>query len=295
MASVADKLTWLASETGGPGWFRKVDRFQIGDVHFDCSFERGSEPNRFYIRKHRRQVEAFLAVLDRFPNANMVELGIMEGGSTALAALAGSPRKLVSLELEPERVAALDELVARYGLEKRVRPYYGVDQADRDRLRAIITEEFVPESLDLVIDDASHLLEPTRASFETLFPHLRKGGLYLIEDWKWQIRMATAVAEQLRESDLASNPELRRRLSARLTSGGRSCRSEHAKERQAPLPKLVMEFVLAKAESDEFVSEVTVGPWWVSVRRGNGSLDYESFRLADVYTDHLGLLPARNE
>jgi hypothetical protein len=36
-----------------------------------------------------------------------------------------------------------------------------------------------------VIDDASHIYEPTRASFETLFPYLRPGGLYIIEDWQW--------------------------------------------------------------------------------------------------------------
>ena len=39
--------------------------------------------------------------------------------------------------------------------------------------------------LDLVVDDASHLYGPTKASFEILFPLLRPGGLYLIEDWAW--------------------------------------------------------------------------------------------------------------
>jgi predicted methyltransferase len=35
--------------------------------------------------------------------------------------------------------------------------------------------------LDLVVDDTSHL-GPTRASFNTLFPRLRPGGVYVIED-----------------------------------------------------------------------------------------------------------------
>ena len=39
--------------------------------------------------------------------------------------------------------------------------------------------------LDLVIDDASHMYQPTKASFEALFPCLRPGGLYVIEDWAW--------------------------------------------------------------------------------------------------------------
>ena len=38
-----------------------------------------------------------------------------------------------------------------------------------------------------MIDDGSHLLEETRACFETLFPRLRKGGLYMLEDWNWEL------------------------------------------------------------------------------------------------------------
>ena len=38
---------------------------------------------------------------------------------------------------------------------------------------------------DLIIDDASHLYSETKTSFETLFPQLRPGGLYIIEDWSW--------------------------------------------------------------------------------------------------------------
>ena len=39
--------------------------------------------------------------------------------------------------------------------------------------------------LDLVVDDASHTYEETKASFEILFPLLQPGGIYLIEDWSW--------------------------------------------------------------------------------------------------------------
>jgi hypothetical protein len=59
-----------------------------------------------------------------------------------------------------------------------------VDQADREALQEIIAREF-DGPVDLVIDDASHIYEPTRASFETLFPRLGRGGLYIIEDWQW--------------------------------------------------------------------------------------------------------------
>jgi hypothetical protein len=35
---------------------------------------------------------------------------------------------------------------------------------------------------DIVLDDGSHVAEHQKASFETLFPLLKEGGLYVIED-----------------------------------------------------------------------------------------------------------------
>ena len=66
-----------------------------------------------------------------------------------------------------------------------MRVHYGVDQSDTDTLRRLVDEEFGDARLDLVIDDASHEVEPTEASFNVLFPRLRPGGLYIIEDWSW--------------------------------------------------------------------------------------------------------------
>jgi hypothetical protein len=59
-----------------------------------------------------------------------------------------------------------------------------VSQADRKRVVEIIENEF-PNGLDLVIDDASHAYAETKATFETVFPCLRTGGIYIIEDWNW--------------------------------------------------------------------------------------------------------------
>ena len=51
-------------------------------------------------------------------------------------------------------------------------------------MREIVVDEFAG-ALDLVIDDASHKYGPTKASFEAVFPLVRPGGLYIIEDWAW--------------------------------------------------------------------------------------------------------------
>jgi hypothetical protein len=69
-------------------------------------------------------------------------------------------------------------------LDARIKTYWGTDQSDRSTLRWIVQTEF-PAELDLVVDDASHVYEWTKTSFETLFPLLRAGGLYIVEDWSW--------------------------------------------------------------------------------------------------------------
>jgi predicted O-methyltransferase YrrM len=288
MMRASDALTWLPSGAETSNWFGPVERFRVGEIEFHCSFEHGSKPDRFFICKHRQLVEDYLAVFDDFPGANVVELGIMDGGSVALAAMTASPGKLVALELDESRVDALDALIERLGLSERVRTYYGVDQADDTRLRAVVDDEFKEQQLDLVIDDASHRLDETRASFETLFPRLRPGGLFLIEDWNWQHRMAMAAAATLADPNSRARAKLERRL--REESAGETP-APAAEPSAPPLSRLIIELVLAQAESDEFLSEVTVSPWWVGIRRGSGDLDPLTFRLSDLYTDHLGLLP----
>jgi predicted O-methyltransferase YrrM len=286
MTPTSNAVTWLPGAEKRSSWFGPVERFRVGGVDFECSFEHGSKPDRFLICKNRGLVEDYLAVFDDFPDANMVELGIMDGGSVALAALAASPAKLVALELDEERVAALDDLLARLGLTERIHAYYGVDQADRTRLRAIVDDEFGDQQLDLVVDDASHRLDETRASFETLFPRLRPGGLYLIEDWNWQHRMAMAAA-----ATLAASSRAHAKLERLMREGSVSATAAPAAQSSdPPLARMVVELVLAQAESQEFLSEVSVSPWWVGIRRGAGDLDPIGFRLGDLYTDHLELL-----
>jgi MycE methyltransferase N-terminal len=62
--------------------------------------------------------------------------------------------------------------------EPRLHTHRG-DQGDPAYLRRL-AEEIGP--LDIVIDDGSHLNEHVLVSFAALFPHVRPGGLYVIED-----------------------------------------------------------------------------------------------------------------
>ena len=129
----------------------------------------------------------------------------------------GGLERIVTVELSTARVEALDDYVEKHGLHDVLRPHHGVDQADRKRLASIVDEEFSGAPLDLVIDDASHVYPESRASFETLFPRLRPGGLFLLEDWRWQHTMAARMTCALEESD-----DFRAKLQRAVVAEGRT-------------------------------------------------------------------------
>jgi len=214
----SDPLTWIDSPTYAEfGWpSGPTSRFRVGDVEFRCEF--GESHDRvFSIRKDRVRIEEYLNIVERFKTDNFVELGIGSGGSVALTALVAPPRKLVALDLGPDRVDALDKLIAERDLSERVRLHYGADQADRQRLMSILDDEFGNEPLGLVVDDASHRLDETRASFEVLFPRLRPGGLFVIEDWNHQQLISRDLAAALADP----SPELKARILRRIAEGPR--------------------------------------------------------------------------
>lgn len=130
----------------------------------------------FSLIKPRTAIRAYAELLSRYTRPTIVELGIAYGGSVALLALAARPAALVAIEIDDEPVEALCDLIRDRGLEESILPRWGTDQSDRARLAEIVRDDLGGAPLDLVIDDASHQYEPTVASFETLFPHLRPGG-----------------------------------------------------------------------------------------------------------------------
>jgi predicted O-methyltransferase YrrM len=283
-----------------------------------------STPDRLAVMKPRELIEAYLELLTTHQGGRMVELGIREGGSTALMALAGQPSKMVAIELD-EAAPALTAFIDQRGLDPVVRPYFGVDQGDRARLDQIMTTEFGDEPLDLVIDDASHRYGPTLASFEVLFPRLRPGGLYIIEDWRWQYRMASGLARiaadpssprhgkllhrtmenrlleavvtdpdgELAQTVLRAEaagqltPEQRERL-YEVRRSGRWGHPLALDEGERPLPALIAELLLARACGDS-VAELRVGPNWAEVERGDGDLQV-GWTLTSAYADPAHIL-----
>lgn len=254
---------------------------RVGAIDFHFSFHMDAEdpvPRGFLpIRKDRRQIDRYLRLCHELRPEVIVELGIERGGSTALLHALNQPRLLVAFELAPEPAAALTAYIQAQGLESVVKPHYGVDQADRDTVASIMAAELSGRHIDLVIDDASHRLAQTRTSFETLFPLMRPGGVYVIEDWNADHLVANGIESRIADVDHPERADLIHRLEQAVAA------------QPVPGPRLVrlpLELVLARASNRDVIREITVMDNWVLVRRGDQPVDPASFRLADLVKDH---------
>jgi cephalosporin hydroxylase len=100
----------------------------------------------------------------------MLEIGVSHGGSLELwRTYFGADATIFGIDNNPDCAARCD-------LPNQVR--IG-SQADPDFLRGVVAEMGAP---DIILDDGSHIGTHQIASFKALFPLLKDGGLYIIED-----------------------------------------------------------------------------------------------------------------
>jgi predicted O-methyltransferase YrrM len=171
-----ERLTWQG------------DRILLNDLVFYLNQDKCDQTNGFLLDKPVRLLRQYMALWQRRPAMrvkNVLELGIYGGGSIAFWFELLQPDKYVALDFAAwGNTEFFNRYIASHQLASRIKTVWKTNQSDRAALRAIVAAEF-DGPLDLIIDDASHLYSETKASFETLFPRLRPGGLYIIEDWSW--------------------------------------------------------------------------------------------------------------
>ena len=143
-----------------------------------------SSDDIIYVHKPASFVAAMDEALGRVRPRRMIEIGILDGGSAIYWQHRYNLKRLAAFDILPE-APLLTRYLARNKLDETVRVHLGVAQTDRDRMRAAIERDFCAEPVDAVVDDASHQYAATKAAFETAFPYLRAGGVYIIEDWAW--------------------------------------------------------------------------------------------------------------
>lgn len=100
----------------------------------------------------------------------LLEIGVQHGGSLQLwRKFFGPDAEIWGVDVDP-RCSAVDDpdLHVRIG-----------SQDDPAFLRAVVGEM---GGVDIVLDDGSHVAAHQRISYDTLFPLLSDGGLYVVED-----------------------------------------------------------------------------------------------------------------
>jgi len=230
------------------------DRMQWGDLVFrlqhyaNNNWELGDKCFALYkIKPLVDQYAKFWSLREDFDARNILELGMWDGGSIAFWFEYFRPDKIVGVDLQQKE----DSLYfKRYKssrcAEHNIKTYWGTDQGDSTRLRQIVHTEF-QDPLDLVIDDASHMYALTKKSFETLFPLLRPGGLYIIEDWAW------AHWQEFQRSD-------------------------HPWSREIPLTMFIFEIIAAAGRSSEhpWISNISLFQGFAVIERGEALVSADS-------------------
>ncbi len=238
------------------------DTVRFGDLEIKLMNGRDSEAlsqrdDIYYMMKSLPYIDAYKQVREALGPSevtgkagNILEVGVFRGGSAPF----------LHRFFDAERVACVDILkdsvpLTRYSLETKsvVKLHYGVDQGDTAEMRQIATNSF-SGPIDLIVDDASHMYGPTKATFEATFPFLRPGGVYVMEDWAWS-------------HDAAAQ------------------RTDHFWAHKESLTRLVFELVAAYGTSSSLLASIGFGPGLMWVVKGRRPIPPGDFRLED----HLNL------
>lgn len=230
------------------------DVLEVGGVDFNVRAMQKpkitAKTDLLHVLKPRPMVEAYLDYLPAVRPRHVLELGIFHGGSVALMMQLTRPEKLVALDISEKPAGRLERYVTEFRHQDRLHTHYGVDQRDSATLRGIVESEFGDDPPDLIIDDASHLLQHSRTSFDTLFPRLAPGGLYIIEDWPWGLFRYSKPAES------------------------------------KSLSILIYELLLAVPYSPHLISEVSVNQFWAAIRKTPEATMPDPWHLGMAYSGY---------
>ena len=204
--------------------------------------------NLFFMAKSLPYITGYKDISDRLKVKDLLEVGIYKGGSVVFFDNTFDLNQLTAIDISQDRLPDLDKYVDKRANSKRISLHYGIDQGDRATLRELINKDF-PKGIDMVIDDASHFYGPSKATFETVFPRLRPGGVYVVEDWSWS---------HSQPSDGGDNEDATR---------------------------LLHEIIALHASSSGMAKSIDLRPGFFSVTRGSTPIP-DDFKLEDYALKH---------
>ena len=167
---------------------RRVDAFTVSVDEARRRLDRPGALGQLFLEHEGRLVSKWLGYLEVYERhlapcragfplpdgttrpLRLLEIGVAQGGSLQLwRRYFGPDATIFGVDVDP-RCARFDgpEAAVRIG-----------SQAEPGFLRGVVAEM---GGVDVVIDDGSHRVGDQRRSFDTLFPLLSDGGVYLVED-----------------------------------------------------------------------------------------------------------------
>lgn len=230
--------------------WRTEHEFVLEGVRFLCSlddYNRKTDPDRVIILKDRKSLESYFQVLTGLQVRNVLEFGILQGGSAVLFSLLLGLNKFVGLDIcDPPK--GLAEFLSQKEVGKRMKLHFNSSQSDARRVREIVKTEFAGAPIDLIIDDASHQYDLSKTTFEVAFPLLRPGGIYVIEDWGWP--------------------------------HWKGCTAFRG---QPALSKLIFELTMACATSSNLISDIRIFPSFAFIRKSESAPALQEISLDNLY------------
>lgn len=124
------------------------------------------------LHKWKHYFEIYDRHFSRFrgTDVHIVEFGVFQGGSMQMWKQYFGPKaKIYGIDINPHCKQLEEDQVE----------ILICDQEDRKALRSLV--EKIPR-IDILIDDGGHMMRQQIYTFEELFPHVDKNGVYLCED-----------------------------------------------------------------------------------------------------------------
>lgn len=135
------------------------------EEYFHSNHGRRIDKWAHYFDVYQRHFEKF-----RNTPVVVVEIGVWDGGSLQMwRDYFGTEAKIYGIDIDP-RCVAFESAGTRVLIG---------DQADRPFLQSVISEI---GPIDIVIDDGGHYTWQQIVSFQELYPAIKPGGVYLVED-----------------------------------------------------------------------------------------------------------------
>ena len=246
----------MSGKTTAPLTWISASEFKLDGLLFTCDttgLDRPMNEQNILIGKSRNLIDSLYKHLSVVKPQTMLEIGIAQGGSAFLYTSLFNLSKYVGVDIRREDTKVLTLLRDKYGPD-RVKLYYQTSQTDKARIAQICDDEF-GGLCDVVVDDGSHQYEPSVQTVEAALPHLRPGGLYIVEDWGWAHWPGAKWQDKKKGYNI----------------------------RKPALSNLVFELIMLCASRPDIISYGVIEKGFAAFQRGPSELDWHTFKLKESY------------